>query len=111
MPTHVVALIGAILTEVVGTTALHSSQQMTRLGPTLVMALAYAVSIYLLSLAMKAIPVGVAYAIWSGLGMVLITLIGFKVFGQKLDAAAMIGLALIVTGVVVIQLFSSAGSH
>lgn len=111
MPAHVVALIGAILTEVVGTTALHASQQLTRLVPTSVMVVAYAISIYLLSLAMKTIPVGIAYAIWSGLGMVLITLIGFKVFGQRLDAPALIGLTLIVTGVVVIQLFSSAGNH
>ena len=111
MPAHVVALIGAILTEVIGTTALHASQQLTRLVPTSVMVVAYAISIYLLSLAMKTIPVGIAYAIWSGLGMVLITLIGFKVFGQRLDAPALIGLTLIVTGVVVIQLFSSAGNH
>jgi small multidrug resistance pump len=111
MPAHVVALIGAILTEVIGTAALQASQQLSRLLPTLVMIGAYSISVYLLSMAMKTIPVGVAYAIWSGLGMVLITVVGFVAFKQRLDTPAVLGLALIVTGVAVIQLFSQTTTH
>ncbi|SFC37300.1 DMT family transporter [Tropicimonas isoalkanivorans] len=111
MPAHVVALIGAIVTEVIGTAALQASQQLSRLLPTLVMIGAYSISVYLLSTAMKIIPVGVAYAIWSGLGMVLITVVGFVAFKQRLDAPAVLGLALIVTGVAVIQLFSQTTTH
>ena len=111
MPPHIVALIGAIVTEVIGTSALQASVQLTRPLPTALMAVSYAISVYLLALAMKSIPVGVAYAIWSGLGIVLITLAGRVIFGQKLDLAAHAGLALIVGGVVVIQLFSESTTH
>jgi small multidrug resistance pump len=71
----------------------------------------YGLAFYFLSLTLRTVPVGVAYAIWSGAGVALITLIGWLVFKQRLDAAAMFGIGLIVAGVVVIQFFSSAGRH
>lgn len=106
-----VTLFTAIALEVVGTTFLQRSQQFTQVVPTLIMALCYAASFYFLSLALKTMPLGIAYAIWSGLGIVLIALIGLTVFGQKLDLPAMIGLGLIVSGVVVVNLFSDSVSH
>jgi small multidrug resistance pump len=97
----------AILAEVVGTSALKASNGFTVWAPSTVVVLAYGVSFYFLSLALRAIPVGVAYAIWSGVGIVLISAIGWVLFRQRLDAAAIIGIGLIMAGVVVIQLFSS----
>lgn len=105
------SLIGAIVFEVVGTTLLQASEQFTRLWPTLGLAACYGAAFFLLSLALRQMPVGLAYAIWSGLGVVAISLIGLVVFGQKLDLPAIAGLALIVTGVLVINLFSKAVSH
>jgi small multidrug resistance pump len=101
----------AIAAEVIATSALKASQGFTRLGPSLVVAAGYGVAFYFLSLVLKTIPVGVAYAIWSGVGMVLIALIGWVVLKQPLDAAAMLGIALIITGVAVIQLFSKTAAH
>lgn len=111
MPNHILALVGAIVAEVVGTASLQASAQFTRLLPSVVVVLAYGASFYLLAIALKVIPVGIAYAIWSGLGIVLITLIGLVVFGQKLDLAAVIGLTLIIAGVAVIQLLSTSVTH
>ncbi len=105
------ALAGAIALEVVGTTMLQMSQQFTRPLPTVGMAACYLVAFYLLSIALKQIPVGLAYAIWSGLGVVAIATIGVVLFKQKLDLPAIAGLGLIVTGVVVINLFSKSVSH
>jgi small multidrug resistance pump len=99
----------AILGEVIGTSALKATEGFSRLGPSLVVIVGYGVAFYFLALALKTIPVGVAYAIWSGVGVALITLIGWAVFKQKLDAPALFGIALIVAGVVVIQFFSGAG--
>lgn len=101
-------LTGAILAEVVGTTALKASEGFTRLGPSAIVVLGYALAFYLLSLTLRSIPVGVAYAIWSGLGTVLIALAGWWLFGQRLDSPALIGIALIVTGVLVMNLGGSA---
>lgn len=101
----------AILFETIGTTALQASQQFSRLGPSLLVVGAYAVSFYLLAMVLKYIPVGVAYAIWSGLGICFIAAIGYIVFGQRLDAPAILGIALIITGIVVINLFSSSATH
>jgi small multidrug resistance pump len=101
----------AIAAEVIATSALKASQGFTRLGPSLVVAAGYGVAFYFLSLVLKTIPVGVAYAIWSGVGMVLIALIGWVVLKQPLDAEAMLGIALIITGVAVIQLFSKTAAH
>ena len=99
----------AILGEVIGTSALKATAGFSRLGPSLVVVAGYGVAFYFLALALKTIPVGVAYAFWSGVGVALITLIGWAVFKQKLDAPALAGIALIVAGVVVIQFFSTAG--
>lgn len=101
----------AILSEVVGTSALKATEGFTRPGPSLVVVVGYGIAFYCLSLAIRTIPVGVAYAVWSGAGVGLITLIAWAVFGQKLDAPAIIGLVLIVTGVIVISLFSRTASH
>ncbi len=108
MPPHVIALIGAIVAEVIGTSALQASQQFTRIGPSLVAIVGYGASLYLLAIALRTIPVGIAYAIWSGLGVVLISLVGLVMFGQKLDLAAVLGLSLIIAGVVVLQVFSTS---
>ena len=104
-------LFTAISLEVIGTTFLQRSQQFTQIVPTLIMALCYTASFFFLSLVLKSMPLGIAYAIWSGMGIVLIAVIGFAVFGQKLDLAAVIGLGLIVSGVVVVNLFSDSVSH
>lgn len=111
MPIHYVYLVVAIVAETVGTTALQASHQFTRLWPTCLVVLAYGVAFYMLGLALKFMPVGVAYAIWSGLGIVLIAAIGFTVFGQKLDLAAGLGLALIISGILIIHLFSETTGH
>lgn len=105
------ALLGAIGLEVVGTTLLQKSEQFSRLWPTLGMAACYLCAFYLLSLALKQMPVGIAYAIWSGLGVVAISAIGVVLFKQRLDLPAVVGLTMIVGGVVVINVFSRAVSH
>ena len=105
MPFAYLAL--AILAEVVGTSALKASNGFTVWAPSAVVVVAYAVSFYFLSLALRTIPVGVAYAIWSGVGIVLISTIGWVAFRQRLDAAALVGIVLIIAGVAVINLFSS----
>lgn len=104
---HWVFLSIAIVSEVVGTSALKATQGFTRLWPSLIVIVGYTTAFYFLSLTLKTIPVGVAYAIWSGVGIALITLIAWLFFGQKLDAAAMIGILLIVAGVVVLNVFST----
>jgi small multidrug resistance pump len=102
------ALLGAIGLEVLGTTLLQQSQQFTRPWPTAGLALCYGLAFYLLTIALKQMPVGLAYAIWSGLGVVLISIIGLVLFKQKLDLPAVVGLVMIVGGVVVINLFSKS---
>lgn len=111
MPPHYIYLIIAVAAETIGTTALQASSQFTRLWPSVLVVVAYAVAFYFLGAALKYIPVGIAYAIWSGLGIVLIAVIGFAVFGQGLDLPALIGLAMIIGGIVVIQLFSGSATH
>ena len=101
----------AILAETAGTTALQASQQFTRLWPSVVVVIAYGISFYLLAQALRVMPVGVVYAIWSGLGIVFIAVIGYVVFAQKLDMPAILGTGMILAGIVVIQLFSRAGAH
>ena len=101
----------AIIAEVVATTALKSSESFTRLGPSLLVLLGYGVAFFALSLCLKTISVGVAYALWSGLGIVLITTAGYLVYGQEVDLPAMLGMGLIIAGVVVIQVFSSTAAQ
>ena len=104
-------LIVAIIAEVIGTTALKATHGFTRLAPSVVVVVAYALAFYLLSLVMRTLPTGVVYAVWSGLGIVLIAAVGWVMFGQKLDGPALIGMGLIVAGVAVIQLFSKTATH
>lgn len=101
----------AIVLETFATSFLKQSEQFTKLVPSLFTILGYAGAFYFLSIALRTIPVGIAYAIWSGVGIVLISLIGWLYFKQHLDTAAIIGLVLIVAGVVVINVFSSSVSH
>lgn len=101
----------AIVAEVIGTAALKSSDGFTRLGPSLVVALGYGVAFYCLSITLRSVPTGVAYAIWSGVGIVLISAVSWYFHGQKLDLPAMAGMAMIIGGVLVINLFSASAGH
>jgi len=101
----------AIIAEVAATSSLKASEGFTKLWPSLIVLLGYAIAFYFLSLTLKAIPVGIAYAVWAGLGIVLISLAGWLIFGQRLDLASILGMALIVTGVVVINVFSKVSVH
>lgn len=105
------ALALAIVCEVTGSAFLLASEQFTRAGPTLGMVAFYAASFWFLSQALAVVPLGVAYAIWAGFGIVLTAVVGVAVFGQALDAPALLGIALIVAGVVVMQLFSRTAGH
>lgn len=101
----------AIISELTGTTFLKKSEGFTRLTPTIITIIAMVTAFYFLSLAIKTIPVGTAYAIWSGVGIVFITIIGVVIFKQVPDLPALIGLVLIVAGVIVINLFSKSAGH
>ena len=90
---------------------MQASQQFTRLWPSVLVVVGYAISFYFMALTLRFMPVGIVYALWSGLGIILIALIGYAVFGQKLDLPAIAGLGLIIAGIVVIQLFSNATAH
>ena len=105
------ALLGAIGFEVLGTTLLQQSQQFTRPWPTAGLAVCYGLAFYLLTIALKQMPVGLAYAIWSGLGVVLISVIGLFLFKQKLDLPAVVGLVMIVGGVVGAQFGTTLGAR
>jgi small multidrug resistance pump len=101
----------AIAFEIAGTTLLQQSRQFTKFLPTLGMALCYGAAFYFLSVTLRVLPVGIAYAIWSGLGIVLISLVGVIVFRQTLDPAAIVGLGLIIAGVIVVNVFSKTVAH
>lgn len=101
----------AIVSEVIATSALKSSAGFSRLWPSVIVLAGYATAFFFLSLTLKTIPVGVVYAIWSGAGIALITLVAWIFFGQSLDAPAILGLLLIVAGVVVLNVFSASVSH
>jgi len=101
----------AIITEVIGTSALKASEGFTKVWPSTLVVLGYAISFYFLALVLKTIPIGIAYAIWAGLGIVLIAAVGILFFKQVPDTPALIGMALIILGVVVIHLFSNTGNH
>ena len=104
-------LFTAIVLEGIGTLALKASEQFTKLLPVIVMVACYGTSFFFLSLVLRTLPVGIAYAIWSGLGIVLISMVGVVWFKQPLDLPAMLGLGLIVAGVVVVNLFSKSVGH
>ncbi|MBU71119.1 MULTISPECIES: DMT family transporter [Spongiibacter] len=97
----------AIAAEVVATSALKASEGFSRFWPSALVVLGYGLSFYLLSLTLKSIPLGVVYAVWSGLGIVLIALVAYLMYGQRLDLPALLGIALILSGVVIIHRFSS----
>lgn len=101
----------AITAEVIGTTFMKEANGFTRLVPSLITAVAYGTAFYFLSLTLKTIPTGIAYAIWSGVGIVLISMAAWIFQGQKLDAAAVAGMTLIVSGVVVMNVFSKSAAH
>jgi small multidrug resistance pump len=101
----------AIVAEVIGTSALNASEKLTRFYPSVLVVVSYCAAFYFLSLTLGAIPIGVAYAIWEGAGIVLITVVGWVWFKQSLDTPALLGMAFIVVGVVVINLFSKTVPH
>lgn len=101
----------AIFCEVVATSALKSSEGFTKLIPSVVVVLGYGVAFYFLSLAIKSIPLGVAYAVWAGLGIVLVAAIAWIFHGQKLDLWACVGIGLIISGVAVLNLLSKTSTH
>ncbi len=110
MKSYLILLL-AIFCETVATSFMKQSEQFTRLVPSIITIAGYAAAFYCLSIVIKTIPVGIAYAIWSGVGIILITLIGFFVFKQHLDLPAIIGLGFIIAGVIIINLFSHSVSH
>ena len=101
----------AILTETVATSTLKLSDGFTRLWPSVITVAGYGIAFFCLSVCLRTIPVGLVYAIWSGVGIVLISAIGLVVFHQRLDAPALLGIALILAGVLVINLFSKSAPH
>lgn len=101
----------AILAEVIATTALSRSESFTRLLPTVVTVVGYVIAFWLLSYPLKVMPTGIVYAIWSGMGIVLISAVAWIWYRQTLDAAALVGLALIIAGVLVVNVFSKSLTH
>lgn len=101
----------AIISEVIGSTFLVKSESFTKLFPSLMVIILFGFAFYLLSHVIKTIPLGIAYAIWGGVGIVLTAVIGYVIFKQSLDAPALIGIGLIVSGVIVINLFSQSTGH
>ncbi|WP_436862453.1 DMT family transporter [Acinetobacter haemolyticus] len=101
----------AIIAEVIATSALKSSEGFTKPIASIVVVLGYIISFYCLSLTLKTIPVGIAYAIWSGVGIVLITAVAWFVFDQKLDLWGIIGIVLIMSGVLILNLLSKTSAH
>lgn len=104
-------LLAAIVAEVIATSALKASEGFTKAGPSAIVVVGYGAAFYCLSLTLRTIPVGVAYAVWSGLGIVLITVFAWIYFGQKLDTPALLGIALILAGVIIMNVFSKASAH
>ena len=101
----------AIVLEVIGTSALLASHQFSRPGPSALVVVCYTAALVLISFTFQAIPMGIVYAIWSGIGMVMIVAVGWLGFGQRLDQPALIGVSLILAGVVVLNLFSTSLTH
>jgi len=101
----------AIIGEVIATSFLRASAGFTQLVPSIVVVIGYCVTFYFFSLALQTIPVGIGYAIWSGVGIILVSIIAFFAYGQSLDLPALIGIGLILAGVLVINLFSQSSTH
>jgi small multidrug resistance pump len=104
-------LFAAIICEVIATSALKAAEGFTRLWPSVVVVVGYGLAFYCLSLTLRTIPVGIAYALWSGIGIVLIAAVGWVFYRQPLDWPAILGMALILTGILVINLFSKTAGH
>ena len=101
----------AIIAEVIATSSLKATEEFTKIGPTIMMIVGYGVAFYCMTLALRAIPLGITYAIWSGLGIVLVSIVGIVLYNEKLDLPAVIGMGLIIAGVVVINAFSKMVQH
>ena len=101
----------AIVAEVIATTALKASDSFTRLWPSALAVAGYAIAFYFLSITLRSVPTGIAYAIWSGLGIVLITMASFLIYRQTIDLPGLLGMGLIIAGVVVLNVFSKSATH
>lgn len=101
----------AIIAEVIATSSLRATEEFTKPVPTLIMVVGYGVAFYFMTLTLRSLPLGITYAVWSGLGIVLISIIGIIFYNEKLDLAATLGMSLIILGVVVIHLFSKTIKH
>ena len=101
----------AIVSEVIATSALKSSEGFSRFWPSVIVVVGYGIAFYCLALTLRVIPMGVVYAIWSGVGIVLITIIAWVLFKQRLDPPALVGMGLIVAGVLVINVFSKSSAQ
>jgi multidrug transporter EmrE-like cation transporter len=110
MPAYLILSL-AIVAEVIATSALKASESFSRLGPSVIVVVGYGAAFLLLSQVLDRIPIGVAYAVWSGAGIVLVALVGWVVFGQRPDAAGFVGMALILAGVLVLNLLSKSSGH
>ena len=108
---HYLFLAAAIIFEIIGTSFLKKTEQFTKLVPSLIFIIALVSSFYMLTFALKGIPIGIAYAIWSAVGIVVISLIGLIVYKESLDLPAILGIGFIIVGVVIINLFSKANVH
>jgi small multidrug resistance pump len=101
----------AIVSEVIATSALKAADGFTKPWPSAVVVVGYVLAFYFLSLTLRTIPVGIAYAVWSGVGIVLVSIVGWVLYGQRLDAAAFLGISLIAAGVVVLNTLSKSSAH
>lgn len=101
----------AITAEVIATSALKASEQFSKLIPSLIVIAGYMIAFYFLSLTLRTMQVGIAYALWSGVGIVLVSAAGYFLYEQKLDLPAVLGISLIILGVIVINVFSKSASH
>jgi small multidrug resistance pump len=106
-----VYLFAAIMSEVVATSALKAAEGFSRFWPSVIVIVGYGLAFYCLSLTVRTVPIGIAYAIWSGVGIVLISLVGLLLYRQSLDLPAVIGMALILVGVLIINVFSKTAGH
>lgn len=104
-------LAAAIFSEVIATSALKASEGFSKTTPSIIVIVGYGLAFYFLSLTLKTIPVGVAYAVWSGVGIVCVSIIGWFLFGQKLDFPALLGIGFILTGVIIMNVFSRTIAH
>ena len=108
---HWLALSIAIVAEVIATSTMRSTNEFTRFWPSLVVVLGYGIGFYCMAISLRVLPVGIMYAIWAGMGIVLVSIVGWVIYKQALDIAAIIGIGLIIAGVIMINVFSKSISH